>query len=133
MAEALDTIAPRLLTPDQAARYLGLPSRWSIYRLVKSGQLVSVAIAGKLRVDREDLEKFIEARKCEPNVRPIPLAAHRPAAVGARRVRLAPLAPPSRADGDRTVTPAAKARAGAGRPGRRSDISSVRPVIKEGH
>ena len=132
MAEALDVLAPRLLTPDQAARYLGLPSRWSIYRLVKSGQLVSVAIAGKLRVDREDLEKFIEARKCEPNVRPIPLAAHRPATLG-RRARLAPLAPPSRADGDRTVTPAAKARAAAGRPGRRSDVSSVLPVTKEGH
>ena len=37
-------IEPRLLSPDQAAAYLGLGSRWAIYRLVKSGQLVSVTL-----------------------------------------------------------------------------------------
>src|SRR5689334_12593260 len=115
-------IETRLLWPEQAACYLGLPSRWSIYRLVKSGQLVSVLIAGKLRVEREDLERFIEAKKGETTPLPmLPFSARRPAAVAARRVRLAPLAPPSRAAGDRTVTPGAKARVAAGRPGRRSD------------
>ena len=126
-------IEPRLFSPDQAAVYLGLGSRWAIYRLVRSRELPAVAIAGKLRVDREDLERFIEARKCEPNTRAIPLAAQRPPTLGVPRVRLAPLAPRSRSNGDRTVTPDAKVRVAVGRPGRRSDISSVLPVTKEGH
>jgi excisionase family DNA binding protein len=126
-------IEPRLLSPDQAAVYLGLGSRWAIYRLTKNRELPAVSIAGKLRIDREDLERFIEARKCEPNTRPIPLAAHRPPALGVPRVRLAPLAPRRRSNGDRTVTPDAKVRVAVGRPGRRSDNSSVRPEAEEGH
>jgi excisionase family DNA binding protein len=61
-------LEPRLLSPDQAAAYLGLSSRWAIYRLVKRGELAAVPIAGKLRVDREDIERFIETRRLGPTV-----------------------------------------------------------------
>jgi excisionase family DNA binding protein len=123
----------RLLSPNQAAAYLGLGSRWAIYRLVKSGQLAAVPIAGKLRVDRQDLERLIEAKKCEASTRPTPVAAYRSPALGAPRGRLAPLAPRNHSNGDRTVTADAKVRVAVGHPGRHSDVSSVFPVAKEGH
>jgi excisionase family DNA binding protein len=53
----------RLLSPDQAARYLGVGCRWTIRRLVVSGALPVVKIAGKWRLDVEDLDKLISAKK----------------------------------------------------------------------
>jgi hypothetical protein len=35
---------------------------------VKRGELAAVPIAGKLRVDREDIERFIETRRLGPTV-----------------------------------------------------------------
>ena len=59
-------VEQRLLSPDQAATYLGLSSRWAIRRLIVNGELRAVRIAGKLRLDREDLDRFIEDRKSAP-------------------------------------------------------------------
>jgi len=64
----------RLLSPDRAAAYLGLRSRWAIYRLVASGQLRAVKVAGKIRVDHADLDTFIEALKGQTRERPIQMA-----------------------------------------------------------
>jgi excisionase family DNA binding protein len=53
----------RLLSPDRAARYLGLGSRWAIYRLIAACQLPAIKLAGKVRLDRADLDAFIERLK----------------------------------------------------------------------
>ena len=56
----------RLLSPQDAATYLGLGSRWAVRRLVASGALPVVKLAGKWRLDLEDLEKLIAAKKSAP-------------------------------------------------------------------
>src|SRR5437879_12586326 len=53
----------RLLSPEQAAAYLGLRSRFAIYRLVASGRLRALRLANKLRVDLRDLDSMIENAK----------------------------------------------------------------------
>ena len=53
----------RLLSPEQAAAYLGLRSRFAVYRLVASGQLSALRLANKVRVDLRDLEVLIENAK----------------------------------------------------------------------
>jgi excisionase family DNA binding protein len=82
----------RLLTPEAAATYLGLGSRWAIYRLVSSREL-RVRLTGKLRIDRADLDDLIESLKRQPagaNRPPRPMASGVPP-------RLAPLGrPPNR-------------------------------------
>ena len=57
------SVQPRLLSPDQAATYLGLGSRWAVRRLMVNGELQVVRLAGKLRFDREDLDRLITTRK----------------------------------------------------------------------
>ena len=53
----------RLLSPIEAAVYLGLPSRFAIYRLVSSGTLPAVRLANKIRLDLRDLDAAIEEAK----------------------------------------------------------------------
>jgi excisionase family DNA binding protein len=53
----------RLLSPVEAADYLGLGSRFAIYRLVSGGQLPAVRLANKLRIDLRDLDGAIEQAK----------------------------------------------------------------------
>jgi excisionase family DNA binding protein len=122
-------ITPRLLSPDAVAGYLGLGSRWSVYRLLKAGELPAVTIAGKLRIDREDVDRMIEAKKLGPVTAPTP-----PRSVGrassAGRARLAPLARKV-PNGDRSVTVAAQVVAASGRGRGASDIRSVAPAPKE--
>ena len=69
-------VQPRLLSPDEAATYLGLGSRWAIYRLVGHGELPAIRLAGKLRLDRHDLDRLIEMRKgtagADPDPRVLP-------------------------------------------------------------
>lgn len=84
----------RLLSPEQAAQYLGLGSRWAIYRLVAGGQLPALKLAGKLRVDRADLDGLIEKLKTPQRVLAAPngqvrilSAANRLAPLPARRRR----------------------------------------------
>ena len=59
----VESTPARLLSSDAAASYLGLGSRWAIYRLIASGELEALKIAGKLRLDRLDLDDFIERAK----------------------------------------------------------------------
>lgn len=54
---------PKLLNPTDAAKYLGLGSRWAIYRLVHRGELRAARILGKIRIDRDDLEALVADRK----------------------------------------------------------------------
>jgi hypothetical protein len=81
------TITPRLLSPDEAATFLALGSRWSVYRLIRRGDLPVLRIAGKLRVDVVDLERLIEAAKLTGDERP---AVHRSAALAVVPRALAP-------------------------------------------
>jgi excisionase family DNA binding protein len=56
----------RLLSPEQAAAYLGLRSRFAVYRLVSRGQLPALRLANKLRLDLRDLDSMIETAKADP-------------------------------------------------------------------
>jgi len=53
----------RLLSPVEAAAYLGLQSRFAIYRLVANGFLPAVRVANKIRLDLWDLDAAIEEAK----------------------------------------------------------------------
>ena len=55
----------RLLSPQEAATYLGLGSRWAVRRLVIAGELEVVRLAGKWRFDIEDLDSLIANRKSQ--------------------------------------------------------------------
>src|SRR5256712_4758160 len=85
----LGLIARRLLSPEQAAAYLGLRSRFAVYRLVSSGQLPALRLANKLRVDLRDLEILIEKAKAD-GVRPSPRSVLGAAVVRAVPLHLAP-------------------------------------------
>jgi len=54
-----------MLSLDDAARHLGLGSRWAVRRLVVKGALPVVKIARKWRLDVEDLDALISARRRE--------------------------------------------------------------------
>ncbi len=56
--------AQRLLTLREAARYLGL-STWTIRELIWRGEILRVRISRKILIDRDDLDRYIEARKEE--------------------------------------------------------------------
>lgn len=71
------TISPRLLSPEQAARYLSLGSKWAVRRLAATGAFPTVRVLGKLRYDQGDLDAFIEAMKSSPSEGPRPAAAGR--------------------------------------------------------
>ena len=62
-ANEIQTRLRRLLSPVEAADYLGLGSRFAIYRPVSSGQLRAVRLATKLRIDLRDLDGAIEQAK----------------------------------------------------------------------
>lgn len=64
-------VEQRLLSPEQAAAYLGLRSRFAVYRLVASRQLPALRLANKLRVDLRDLDAMIENAKAGGISRPI--------------------------------------------------------------
>ena len=88
-------VQPRLLSPDEAATYLGLGSRWAIYRLVGHGELPVIRLAGKLRLDRDDLDRLIETRKGIPGPDPDPRVLRSRRAGSVPQV-LAPWPAPSR-------------------------------------
>jgi excisionase family DNA binding protein len=120
-------ITVRLLSPEQAASYLALGSRWAVYRLVKAGEVPAVFIAGKLRVDRADLDALIERLKAGPHTA---AAVEHSRAVRAR-ASLGALAPPCRRNGDTSVTAATQSRVGAGPRRRATDMTSgVRGVTE---
>lgn len=55
-------IQPRLLSVDDAARYLCI-CRKSLYNLTESGKLTPVRIGRAVRYDIADLERFIQSMK----------------------------------------------------------------------
>jgi len=88
------SLPQRLLSPQDAARYLGLGSRWAVRRLVVSGDLPVVRIAGKWRLDVEDLDRLIAAKKsgsdeARPTGAGLVVARERPPKFS-RHARLAP-------------------------------------------
>lgn len=56
--------APRFLSLDEAARYLGLGSRGAVRGLVVNDALPVVRIAGKLRLDVDDLDQLVGQGEC---------------------------------------------------------------------
>ena len=99
------SIQPRLLSPEQAATYLGLRSRWAVRRLMVSGELRVVRLAGKLRFDREDLDRLIATRKSVTDEQASNLQEHQPVHAPQRVTTIAPDAlAPLRRRGARTVT-----------------------------
>ena len=67
----------RLLAPEDAARYLGLSSRFAVYRLVSSGRVPAVRLGSRLRLDLHDLDRVIdEAKNARPSA-PRPSAGRR--------------------------------------------------------
>ena len=79
----------RLLSPDEVAVYLGLGSRFAVYRLISSGQLPAVRLAGKIRIDLCDLDAMIENAKTVAPAR-MPSAGRRIVSRGVP-MQLAPL------------------------------------------
>ena len=57
-----DVLIPRLLTLDQAAKYLGL-TKEALKAKVHLGRIPTVDLDKKLRFDRLDLERMIEQNK----------------------------------------------------------------------
>jgi excisionase family DNA binding protein len=55
-------LAPRLLTLDQAATYLGL-TKDALKAKVHMGRIPTVDLDKKLRFDRRDLDRIIEQNK----------------------------------------------------------------------
>jgi excisionase family DNA binding protein len=55
-------LAPRLLTLDQAAMYLGL-TKDALKAKVHMGRIPKVDLDKKLRFDRQDLDRMIEQNK----------------------------------------------------------------------
>lgn len=55
-------IAPRLLTLEQAARYLGL-TKDALKAKLHMGRIPTVDLDKKLRFDRQDLDRIIEQNK----------------------------------------------------------------------
>jgi len=61
--DASTIVSPRLLSAQQAARYLGV-SHWTVRSLTWAGELPSVRLGKRqLRWDVRDLDRFIEDRK----------------------------------------------------------------------
>jgi excisionase family DNA binding protein len=61
-AATLSTTGPRLLSIWDAALYLGVAA-WTVRRLVWRGELPSVPVGRCVRIDREDLDDFIQKQK----------------------------------------------------------------------
>jgi excisionase family DNA binding protein len=104
MPSASRSIEQRLLSSEQVATYLGLGSRWAVRRLMVNAELQAVRLAGKLRFDRKDVDRFIATKKSEADPRSR-RAAPRPLATPGRSTTLRPdrLAPLGKRGG-RTVT-----------------------------
>ena len=55
-------IGQRLLTPNEAARFLGV-SRRKLYSLMADGSLSFIYVGSRRRLDRKELEAFIESNR----------------------------------------------------------------------
>jgi putative molybdopterin biosynthesis protein len=52
----------KIMTVQEVASYLRI-SRFSVYNLVKRGELPAMKILNKLRFDRETVDEFLEEQK----------------------------------------------------------------------
>ena len=52
----------RLLSPKQAAEELNV-SVWTVYRLIKRGDLVAIRVGRLLRIPESSLEAFIDLKR----------------------------------------------------------------------
>jgi len=97
-------IESRLLSTADAARYLGLGSRWAMRRLIAAGEIPAIKVLGKLRTDRRDLDAWIEEHKGNP------VGAQQVPPVHQRSLDVVPrqLAPLRRARVTSTVTAASR-------------------------
>jgi excisionase family DNA binding protein len=102
----------RLLSPQEAATYLGLGSRWAVRRLVASGALPVVRLAGKWRLDVEDLDRLIANHKTQAGEERLGASSSSTPEGGrlrmAPRAGLAPFPNRRRQVGDSSVTPHAQ-------------------------
>lgn len=57
---------PNLLTITEAANQLRI-SRWTIYQLIRSGELKTITIVSRRFVASDDLAKYINERKAVTN------------------------------------------------------------------
>jgi excisionase family DNA binding protein len=64
MALLLDEAKKQLLSVGEAAQYLGVQER-TIYSWASQENIPSVHMGRRLLFDQEDLDKMIEACKCE--------------------------------------------------------------------
>lgn len=55
---------PIIYTVEEAAKYLRV-SRWMIYRLMRSNELISFTVASRRLISSDDLMDFIEQHKEE--------------------------------------------------------------------
>ncbi len=73
----------RLLAPDEVAAMCGL-SRKAVYRAIERGELQASKLCSRLRVAREDVERWIESGRVERTPPPDPRPARAPASDGLR-------------------------------------------------
>lgn len=53
------------LTADQAAEYLGLPSRNCLYQMVRAGEIPAYRLGERrLRFKKEELDMVLEKKRC---------------------------------------------------------------------
>jgi excisionase family DNA binding protein len=60
-----DVIVPRLMSIPQAAEYLGRTVD-AVENMIRNGKLPTVRGDRRVQLDREDLDRWIEANKCKP-------------------------------------------------------------------
>jgi excisionase family DNA binding protein len=73
----------RLLAPDEVASICGL-SRKAVYRAIERGELRASRLCSRLRITREDVDRWIEASLVAPAASPVPQPARVPAPDGLR-------------------------------------------------
>ncbi|WP_048601730.1 helix-turn-helix transcriptional regulator [Rubeoparvulum massiliense] len=62
----------KLLTPEEVAHVLKI-SKYTVYEMVKRGELVASRIGRKMRIDSQDLEEFVQRQKNEPTQINVPI------------------------------------------------------------
>jgi excisionase family DNA binding protein len=48
----------RFRRPDEVAAELGL-SEWSVYRLIRRGELRPIKISGRIRIERAEIDRYV--------------------------------------------------------------------------
>jgi excisionase family DNA binding protein len=56
---------PKLHSIEEVCRALGMGKSWT-YRKIKSGEIPSIKLGRSIKVKREDLEEYLEARRYQP-------------------------------------------------------------------